>query len=1012
MRLKLLLLAIIIAVSASAQDKLSVPGFGELPLAKDGDTYSLNFGKFGKFNFSGTVNPLSLSTIVEMDDLKAFPGVKVLSMLGLQEIEFKLTERDFEIAGNIEDKFKDDIFDLMAKIDVIKPVIGKVKNTLEIQESKVSLTFDKNLELNGLVDLNIFVFGGQLPIPEIEGKIDPKAILNTVVSAVKDEGLNEIAKVGKVVAEAVTESSKAIAGAMDDAMKIAKTASRHVTHTKSDCDNKCVPRHARKLSKPLRLASNVAITKFYDKVSPQLMHISGAGSQQTAQMRSKFVKAEWNNLVAKIDNDWKKIRGDKSYVRFYLKPSSATNGGHIYRRKVDEYKQQHIDFRNRIWSRMMNEKEQEFHYDNIYFVKSVSEGKWWDAPGYSQFAGRESAKIGLYKKDNYRGKEGADRFIKVIPHKTNKRYVFLQPQHSDLVVDITGGVSTPGAELQLWYKGENNEAQMFEMKRVRGESKTYYLKNAKSGLYLTAHSKGPVTQEKRTRRDNQKWRFENAGNPYLMAPPSKGLKYAIENVKARKYFDIPGSHRKTEKKAAKLQLWNLDGWPDRYHRLVHHGVGDQDYFYIQPMHDDYVLNVIDGKINNGNRVELWNKQDELKQQFRFIYAGVPHTYYIQDRNSGKFLDASLSKINKNGCPVQIWAFNGQDQQKWKLHEYAKWQIPPSNQDFLIKAAFCNNEYWDPDGDNAGKGDKIKNWALDDGKDRLFRIKKSGDHSWIYIESGKSRKMVDIPNNSHKTGNQLRLWDGNSADAQKFAIEFTSPTTFVLVTKKWKSIDIYGNPDKGSSWRKNGNKIQVNRHGYSIDRHWQLIYADGPNVGKPYIFNKYGATDDPNKSKKKPVNILGKTFIIQSALNYGKNKGGGWDIPGGKNPDMKNGANLEAWENNGGRDQNYVVRRGTIKGFYKLTPAHNSKYCVNVDGGKTKNGTNVELWSNNHNRRQNFRFEHQGGGRFKIYDCNGRVVGLSGRSSNNGSNIHIWEDHNGKWMEWYLIDVRTRKPYKP
>jgi hypothetical protein len=82
----------------------------------------------------------------------------------------------------------------------------------------------------------------------------------------------------------------------------------------------------------------------------------------------------------------------------------------------------------------------------------------------------------------------------------------------------------------------------------------------------------------------------------------------------------------------------------------------------------------------------------------------------------------------------------------------------------------------------------------------------------------------------------------------------------------------------------------------------------------------------------------------------------------------------------------------------------------VDGGKTKNGTNVELWSCNNNRRQNFRFVYLGGGRFKIYDCNGRVVGLSRSSSKNGSNIHIWEDHNGKWMEWYLIDIQIGRPY--
>jgi hypothetical protein len=366
MRTKLLLLSVLVTMNVFAQDKLSIPGFGDLPVQKNGDKYAIDFGKLGKFNFSGTINPLSLSTAIEMDDLKFFPGAKVLAALGLQDIELTLTGNDLEIAANIEDKFKDDILDEIAKIDIIQPVIGEIKKTLDIRDSKASLKFDKNMDIHGLIDLKIYIFGAKLPIPQIKGKIDPKAIVNTIVEKVKDVALNEIAKVGKLVADAAVQSGKAIAGAMDDAMKIAKTASKHATHSKSDCDKGCVPAHAKKMSEKIHWAGNNAMCVFYDNVMPVLINIQGKSKPETAQLRKKYIDQTWNQITAKIDNDWKRVRGDDSYIRFYIMPSSATNGGKIFRAKVDDYKNSHLTFRNEIYDRLLNDTKVDGLIENYW----------------------------------------------------------------------------------------------------------------------------------------------------------------------------------------------------------------------------------------------------------------------------------------------------------------------------------------------------------------------------------------------------------------------------------------------------------------------------------------------------------------------------------------------------------------------------------------------------------------------------------------------------------------------
>lgn len=1034
MRFKTLVLLLLLSSSMFGQEKISIPGFGDLPIEKEGDMYAITFGSYKKLNFSGTINPLSLSTAVGMDDLKFVPGSHVLFLLGLQDIELTIQKEDFEIAANIEDQFKEKVFDQLRSLDgfsVIEPILGEVEKTFAIRDSKASIKLSTNADLYGTIDLSIYVLGAKLPIPTIKGEIAPEAIARTVAVKVKDVAVNEIAKVGKLVAAAAVKSMEITTDAYGKASEAIGTASQHAhadktaeniwgvvkgddvdwNASKKQCDKHCVPSLARKMYKPVLQGSYDGISNFYDTVLPSLANINGNNAEETKELREKFILEDWEKLIDGLNSDWADILEDKTYVGYYLNPTSAENGGNIFRDKIRNERAKYQEYRDHIWNRMLTYKKFETHHDNIYFIKSVSEGEWWDLAGHHQKAEGLRGKIGLYKKDNKNGKEGADRFIKVIPHQTNKKYVFLQPQHSDLVADVAGKSQDAGAELILWHKGENNTGQMFEMKPVEHKTNTYYLINANSGLYLTANGKGTITQENPTNKDNQRWKFEDAGNPDLMMSLSPNFKYGIENVKGRRYIDAPGAKRKTQTKGAKLTLWELDEWSDHYFKLSEKRVGGNSYYSMQPMHSENVVDISGRNTSNGTKVGLWSWDGKLNQQFEFIYAGSPNTYFIRDRNSDKFIDAEAPNVHKNGCPIVIWDFYGGENQKWKLHPYDLWQVPPSNQNFFIKAAYGDNNYWDVNDEKAGKGSKIGIWELDDGKDRIFRIVKSGDGLWMNIKSVRSGNLVDVPNNTDKNGTQLVLWEPNGGDNQKFAFEFTSPTSFVLRTKRWKSLSIKGNPAKGDDWLDNGRAVQLYDPEYNMDFHFQLIYADGPNAGKPYIFKEYGKEHDPNDHKEKSLAIEGKKFIIQSAQNYKKNNEGVWDCPGSDDP-VKDGMNLGVWESDGGRDQIFVVKRGSVKGFYKLSPSHDTNYCVDVNDGKSENGTTLALWKDNNLGRKNFRFKHLGGGRFKIISYNGAVVTLEGRSSKNGSDVRVWEDQNGKWMEWYLLDPTTRKAYIP
>jgi len=158
----------------------------------------------------------------------------------------------------------------------------------------------------------------------------------------------------------------------------------------------------------------------------------------------------------------------------------------------------------------------------------------------------------------------------------------------------------------------------------------------------------------------------------------------------------------------------------------------------------------------------------------------------------------------------------------------------------------------------------------------------------------------------------------------------------------------------------------------------------------------------------------KEFWIQSAMNYGQNAGGCWDVPGGPTG-VQNGQNIQAWDIDGGVDRKFkMVPSSKYPGYYEIqTIMPGSKQgVVDVSGGKASNGTNIQLWEQNGTAAQLFKFKHLGNGRFKIYSASNMVICLDGRKNANGTNIHIWEDHDGAWMEWYLVDPTTRQAFVP
>lgn len=477
--------------------------------------------------------------------------------------------------------------------------------------------------------------------------------------------------------------------------------------------------------------------------------------------------------------------------------------------------------------------------NQVFFIKNVGDGMYMDIPGY-HFNAKINAPVNVYPKDNvsgHGGRQGIDRYIKLIPHATDPNYVYLRPQHSDRVFDVVNASKAPGTGIGLWHHGKNNAAQMFKLIEVDGKDNTYYIENKNSGLVLTSNGKSKqITQEKNTKSEKQQWYLEPAGAED-MAPMKTFQSYALRNVEANRYVDVGGSGAKARTKNERVQLWDKGSNPERYISLVNTNL--DGWYYVRHNHSsEHYWDLESGGNANGTKLQLWTKNEKPQQHFRFIYAGSAMTFYIQSRDSKKYLDASRSRLGKNGCPVQIWSKNGKDNQKWKLEPAGpKWFVPEKPLKVKVKSAF-SNKTWDLAGGSSEmarkKGSQLQIWHEENADDHYYTITPSGDGSYIHFTTwmvnGQEKMRIGVDGVPSEKDNYLITWTPHGGDPQKFRIHPTGRNTCVIYTTGWKTLDI-----EGWGYNEAGADIQTYHPHWKYNQQFQLIDA---KTGKPIDFRKY------------------------------------------------------------------------------------------------------------------------------------------------------------------------------
>ncbi|HKK60557.1 MAG TPA: RICIN domain-containing protein [Salinivirga sp.] len=768
------------------------------------------------------------------------------NLLGAVEAEidyFANWEDGFYLDYRFNADLKDALMKEIKKTNLPQAATEKVLSTFQLRKVHTRLEAGMDLKMSGETHVEFEVFGNSHDF-KMQASLDPERIINSIIDKIKAQSkIMQVAEdVVKIAGSAATASIKTVEKGWAEVSKRAGDVAEYRHHNPllngdhrggDRCKSHCVPNRAKKMGNPVYEKSNAAVEDFYNKVIPKLALIEGS------HKRKELIWDDWKRLVNSINKNWKKVRDDQHYWGYDKDQGDVERYGRQYRRLIDAKKAKHKKYRLQIWKKMMTESIEpipaEFNkLTNVYFLKNMANEDYYiDISGYHFTAKRKKkTPVSVYPKDGGRsGLQGIDRFIKFIPHPSRKDYFYIQPQHSDYVFDVKGDNKTPGNEIIIYPKSDKREVQLFKKIPVPGKRNTYYIQNKESGFLVTSNGKSKaLTQEKKTGAGNQQWYFESA-QATDMAPVKTDYTFALRNVEANRHLDLPGRRDNAKKKDAHTQLWSMDYHPDRYISIKKSRF--EGINYVQHMHSaHHYWDIEGGSKSNGAKLQLWTLNRNDNQKFRFIYAGSPMTFYIENPASGKFLDASASKINQNGCPVQIWTPDGSANQQWKLEPAGPKWFAPKRKKVKVKVAY-SDKTWDLAGGPEKakeKRSRVQIWSDEEKVDRYYVIKRSGDHDWAWMELHGGMRVDVEGGNVRDKRTKLHTWTRHNGDAQKFAIHPTGRYTCVIFTKGWKVLDV-----EGGKIHDNGPDIHLWDKHLGAAQQFQLIDAE---TGKPIDFTKY------------------------------------------------------------------------------------------------------------------------------------------------------------------------------
>lgn len=427
-------------------------------------------------------------------------------------------------------------------------------------------------------------------------------------------------------------------------------------------------------------------------------------------------------------------------------------------------------------------------------------------------------------------------------------YVIQNSTNTQRVFDVQSGSESNGGNIRL-YQSNNTSSQRYEFTYVGNGY--YKIQAERSGRVLDVSNGSKAAganlqQYAWNGTDAQLWRIIDAGDG----------NYYIRS----KLGTVVDINKATAVSGANVQMENLSGRNTQKWKIVKsplQPISDGTYTFRISSSKNQVLDITSGSTANGVALQLYTYNATEAQRFEVTYLG--EYYKIVSEKSGKALQYDKNNTG-NGSKITQSDWTGADNQLWKFVQ-AK-----GGTGYYIKSK--TGMVFDVTSGNISSGTKIQAYTMNGTAAQKWTLRKEEAVKTVNIPNGtytiqtalNSARVLDVANGSTANKGNIRIYNGNDTDAQKFEITAVSDGYYKIISKKsGKAVEVAnGSMVSGTNVQQytwNGTNAQL----------WRFIDAGD---GQYYIQSKLGTVlDVANGNSASRTNVQTYTMNKSTAQKW-------------------------------------------------------------------------------------------------------------------------------------------------
>ena len=563
------------------------------------------------------------------------------------------------------------------------------------------------------------------------------------------------------------------------------------------------------------------------------------------------------------------------------------------------------------------------------------------------------------------------------------------PDLSRMVLDVTGGSASNGANVQI-YQSNTTAAQRW---RVSHDDDGYLtITNVKSGKVLDVSAGstclGTNVQQYTACGD------ANCAQKWIAVPNGDGSVRLLSAVWQQRTLDVAGGSLNSQ---TNVQLYTSNGTAAQRFSFIATNpasvdpcddiLKDKGWCVISPSANGAVaLDVAGGSLKNGGNVQTYSCNGTLSQLFKAEYRDG--YYVLRNAGSGKVLDVAAGDVVP-GTNVQQWDESPNDNQLFSVvvNEDGSYSFINKATGLMLAVSGSNLVA-------AIVGDSVQtSFVFAEQEDLL------SEGLYEIYPSANSSYVLDVASASADSGANVQLYSNNGSFAQKWLLKkvggakntyaFESVCSTNRLAVSGTNVCTMAPADvKAQQWvaRIDSNGIEF----VSADDQDLSLDVKGGNFASSSNVQVYTSNDSAAQRfrlRSTSADVANGTYFIRMASRANSVL----DVSGGSSAD---GANVQIWQNNDTGAQKWNFSRN-VDGSYTIVNAASGK-ALDVKDAAASSGTNIQQWSRNGSAAQRWYIEYVSGG-FRLSSAlnTAFVIDVSGGNAANGTNVALYASNDSK-----------------